>query len=333
MSAESIGVASSTPSNATSAAHPAAWHPSRLLVAEGWICVAAIAASGLLYLSSWLPRPAASPAVAAAIQRLKDPFSRDAGRAEAPVPLMQASRGLFAAIQQAEKLEDRGQFDEVTRRAWKRASDEVRRLGLLPIAVSGGGHVRLFMKEAEAARMEELAAVLEELLPGRFAALEAERLAAAEADPVAEATLPAVTWMAVAETAPESLQNTARNLAVMHDQAARNVVKIARCREHVGYDYWKATCAAAASGPGLEARAALWQADYGFQQAAFDRAKELYQEGLDLWREACGAVPELGTNPSVVTELHRHEQRYREVLSVLGAAGEAAAAADGSLDL
>jgi hypothetical protein len=310
------------------------WHPSRLLVAEEWVCAGLLATVGLVYLYAWMPKPSVPPAVAAAVARLKDPFSREARSVDPPVRLMEAARPVFAAIQRAERLEAHGQFDETTRRAWKQAADEVRRLGFKPIATGNGRHVRLFMKEAEADRMIELEAVLEELMPGHFAALEAERQAAIErgegdiGDP-----LPAVTWLAAADTAPEAVRGAARNLALMHAQAASNIRLITRLRETVGYESWRATCAAGASMPGLAARAAMWRAEFGCSQAAFDRAKELYESGFALWREACAVVPELGQDPVIARELRDHEAQYREVLATLGGTAPAGDPGEGSLDL
>lgn len=182
--------------------------------------------------------------------------------------------------------------------------------------------------------MVELEAVLEELMPGHFAALEAERQAAIEqgegdmGDP-----LPAVTWLAAAETAPEAVRGVARSLALMHAQAAGNIRLITRLRETVGYESWRATCAAGASAPGLAARAAMWRAEFGRSQAAFDLAKELYESGFTLWREACAVVPELGRDPVITRELRGHEAQYREVLATLGGADPVGATEAGSIDL
>lgn len=313
---------------------PDRWHPSHLLIAEEWVCAGLLAAVGLLYLYAWMPKPTVPPGVAAAVTRLKDPFSREARSVDPPVPLMEAAQPVFAAIQRAERLESHGQFDETTRRAWKRAADEVLRLGFKPIAAGNGRYVRLFMKEAEADRMIELETLLEELMPGHFAALEAEREAAIErGDGDAGDPLPAVTWLAAAETAPEAVRVAARNLALLHAQAASNIRLITRLRETVGYESWRATCTAAASEPGLAARAAMWRAEFGCSQAAFDRAKELYETGFALWREACAMVPELGRNPVTARELRGYEAQYREVLATLGAAVPAGDTLDGTLDL
>lgn len=312
--------------------HP--WHPSRLLVAEEWVCAGLLAAVGLLYLYAWMPKPTVPPGVAAAVARLKDPFSRESRGVDPPVRLMQAAQPLFAAIQRAERLEAHGQFDETTRLAWKRAADEVRRLGFMPIATGNGRHVRLFMKEAETDRMIELETVLEELMPGHFAALEAEREAAIERGDVAAGdSLPAVTWLDAAETAPEAVRGVVRNLALMHAQAADNIRLITRLRETVGYESWRAACAAGASAPGLAARAAMWRAEFGCSQAAFDLAKELYESGFSLWREACAVVPELGQDPVTARELRGHEAQYREVLATLGGTASVGDAGTGSLDL
>lgn len=294
------------------------------------VCIVMLAVVGLLHLHARLPRPAVPSAVAAAIVRLGDPFSRMVHGLDHPQPLVRASEPMFAAIRRAERLEARGRFGPGTRRAWQRAGAELDRLGFMPIATAGGGHVRLFMQEAEEGRMAELAAMLEELLPGRFAAHEAERQAAAAREPAGRDSLPAVTWQQVAATAPDSVRPAAMSLAAMHEQAGRNVRTIARLRERVGFDHWRTTCAAGMSETGLAARAALWRADYGVRQAAFDLAKELYETGFSLWRDACVAVPELARDPFAASEMAGHEARYREVLAALGdgtAAGSGAAGA------
>lgn len=320
--------------SAAAGPRPHPWHPSRLLVAEEWVCAGLLAAVGLLYLYAWMPKPTVPAGVAAAVKRLKDPFARESRGVDPPVPLMQAAQPLFTAIQRAERLETHGQFDETTRRAWMRAADELRLLGFKPIATGNGRHVRLFMKEAEADRMIELETVLEELMPGHFAALEAERQAAIEqGDGDAGYPLPAVTWLAAAETAPEAVRGVARNLALMHAQAAANIRLITRLRETVGYESWRVTCSAGASAPGLAARAAMWRAEFGCSQAAFDRAKELYESGFALWREACAVVPGLGQDPVTARELRGHEDHYREVLATLGGTVSVGDTADGSLDL
>jgi hypothetical protein len=304
--------------------------PSRLLMIEKWILCGAIVAVGFVYLSMWLPKPSVPAAVARSMEKLRSPFT---SKGEKPVAAIPASRAMVAAIKRAERLEQRGHFDDATRAAWKRAAGELHRFGAMPVACGRGRHVRLFLKEAEEERMEDIAGLLEQLMPGRFAALEARRIAAIEADPLGEATTPPVTWFTVAANAPEEVREMATSLAAMHEDAAVNARIIAKYRDMVGYDYWRAICQSGASAPGFEARSALWRAAYVARQAQLEQAKAAYEEGFEAWHAACGVVPALATNPHVAEEMRIHDAGYRAVLAALHApAGEGDTAA-GSLDL
>lgn len=293
-----------------------AWHPSRLLLVEEWILCAAIAAVGIVYLYACLPKPSVSVAVSRAMQKLKSPFT-GGQRSEPVVSLVPASRVMVDAIRRAERLERSGRFDDATRAAWKSAAAEVRRFGFLPVSTGPGGHVRLFMKEAEQDRMAALADLLEELLPGQFATLCAQRDAVLAADPSREKVLPEVNWFTVAAAASEDVRTMAFDLACLHDAARRNVAVIGKYRDVVGYDYWKAVCDAGASEPGFEARAALWRAEFDARQAQFDLARASYEQAFQAYRDACAMVPALDTNPRVTEEMSEHRARYEEVLASL----------------
>jgi len=292
-----------------------AWHPSRLLVEE-WILCAAVAAVGFVSLYNCLPKPSVPAAVARSIHKLKSPFSKHAA-AEPVVSLVPASRAMVDAIRQAEKLERNGRFDDATRKAWKTAADELHRLAFRPVSTGPGTHVRLFMKEAEQDRAAAIEGLLEELLPGQFAKLTAQREAAMAADSRQASPAPEVTWFTVAASAPEDVRGMAYDLACLHEEASRNAIVIGKCRELVGYDYWKAVCDAGASEPGFQARAALWRADFDASQAEFELAKATYEQAFQAWRDACEMVPTLAMNPRVADEMAEHRARYQEVLTAL----------------
>lgn len=292
------------------------WHPSRLLVAEEWVLGAVIAAVGIVSLYNCLPKPSVPAAVARSMQKLKSPFARGA-TAEPAVALVPASRTMIDAIRRAEKMEDRGAFDDATRAAWKTAADELHRFAFLPISTGPGTHVRLFMKEAEQERMASLEGLLEDLVPGQFAALEAKRDTAIAADPEHASSVPAVTWFMVAAAAPEDVRDMAFDLAYLHEEARGNAAVIGKCRDLVGYDYWRAVCDAGASEPGFQARAALWRAEYDARQAQFELAKATYEHAFQAWNQACDVVPSLETNPRVAEEMAEHRARYHEVLAAL----------------
>jgi len=291
-------------------------HPSRILLAEESILAAAVVAAGCLYLFAWLPKPIMPPAATSAAQKLKASLSPRPG-VNAAVPLIAASQPMMRAIRHAQKREARGMFDESTRAAWQAASDEIRKLSVVPIATSDGRVIRLWMREGEEERVASIQTVLEELLPGRFAALEEQRRAAVAADPSLDESLPEVTWFAVVDGAPAGVREQAFNLCMLREEARKTAAVIAKHRDLVGYDHWKAACAIGASQAGLQAHAALWRAGYDVVFAQFDLAKDAYEEGFQAWRAVCDASPEMRSDPLLISEMKEHLERYHEVLATL----------------
>ena len=296
--------------------HDRVRHPRRILLVEESILAVAIAAAGLMYLYAWLPKPVVPDAALQAVQRLKTSLDFRPGKEDA-VSLMAASRPMMHAIRQAQRLEARGVFNESTRSAWRAASDKVLKFSMAPIAATDGHVVRLWMRESEDERAAVLEAWMEELVPGRFAALEEQRLARVTADPSLAATLSEVTWYLVAEEAPDDVREQAFNLCQLHAEACKNAALIGQCRDIVGYDYWKAVCSVGSSEMGLESHAAIWRADYDNLQAHFDLAKEAYEEGFRAWRAVCDTSPSLQSDPMMVEDMKEHFERYREVLGRL----------------
>jgi hypothetical protein len=224
---------------------------------------------------------------------------------------------MMRAIHHAQKREARGAFNESTRAAWQAAGDEIRKLSLLPIATSDGHVIRLWMRESEEERVVAIEDFLEELLPGRFAALEEQRRAAVAADPSLDESLPAVTWFAVVDDAPADIREQAFNLCMLREDARKAAALIGTYRDIVGYDHWKAACAVGASPTGLQAHAAIWRADYDVKLAQFSLAKDAYEEGFRAWRAVCDATPAMRSDPVLVREMKEHLERYREVLATL----------------
>jgi hypothetical protein len=293
-------------------------HPSRILLAEESILAMAVAAAGCLYLFAWLPKPIMPPAATDTVQKLKASFSRGPG-INAGVPLLAASQPMIHAIRHAQKREARGAFDETTRAAWQSAGDEIRKLSFLPIATSDGRVIRLWMREGEEERAAALETALEELLPGRFAALEEQRRAAVAADPSLGESLPEVTWFAVVDNAPAGVRHQAFTLCMLREEARTTAALIGRYRDIVGYDHWKAACAVGASPAGLQAHAALWRAGYDVMFAQFDLAKDAYEEGFRAWQTVCETSPAMRSDPLLVAEMKEHLERYHEVLTTLQA--------------
>jgi hypothetical protein len=291
-------------------------HPSRILLAEESILAMAVVAAGFFYLFAWLPKPIVPPAATQTVQQLKASLTRRP-HTEVGVPLIAASQPMMRAIRNAQRREARGAFDQLTCAAWKAAGDEVRQLSLLPIATVDGRVIRLWMLESEEERVAVLESSLEELLPGRFAALEEHRRAAVAADPSLDESLPEVTWFAVMEDAPADVREQAFNLCMLRAEARTSAALIRKYRDIVGYDHWKAACAVGASPEGMQAHAAIWRADYDVMLAEFNLAKEAYEEGFRAWRAVCDASPAMRTDPMLVQEIQENLQRYHEVLAQL----------------
>jgi hypothetical protein len=291
-------------------------HPSRILLAEESILAMAVVATGLLYLFAWLPKPVVPAAATEVVQKVKSSFARRPGP-NSGVTVLAASRPMMRAIRNAQRREARGAFDESTRSAWQAAGDEVQKLALTPIATPDGRIIRLWMQESEQERCAVLETMLEDLMPGRFAAHEEQRRAAVAADPSLDALLPQVTWYAVAADAPDDVREQAFSLCTLRAEARDMVALIARYRDIVGYDHWKAACAVGASSAGLQAHAAIWRADYDVMLAQFGLAKDAYEEGFRAWQTVCEACPQMRSDPLLVEEMKEHLERYHEVLAQL----------------
>lgn len=293
------------------------WHrPSRILLAEEAILAMAVVAAGCLYLFAWLPKPIVPPTPTDTVHTLKASFSQRPSF-NAGMPLITASRPMLQAIRHAQKREARGAFNDSTRAAWQAAGEEIRKLSLLPIATADGHVIRLWMQEGEEERVAALETMLEDMLPGRFAALQEQRRAAVASDPSLEESLPDVTWFAVVDEAPADIREQAFNLCMLREEARKTASLIRKYRDVVGYDHWKAACAVGASPDGLQAHAAIWRADYDVMLAQFDLAKDAYEEGFRAWRAVCDACPAMRSDPVLVAEMKEHLERYRDVLATL----------------
>jgi hypothetical protein len=221
------------------------------------------------------------------------------------VSLVRASQPLMLAIRHAHELEAHGIFGDAAQHAWHEATEECRRFSLQPIATSQGGLIRLWMLEAEEDRAQEIAALLENMLPGRRDALQAGNGGEE------------VTWSMVAATAPEGVRERAINLALLHREAIDTAHIIRHYRDIVNYDVWKATCEAEESTFALQAREALWHADRDAELGRLEQAKGQYEAGFAAMREVLDASPVLEHDEMTTEAIREIVGRYRQVLSEL----------------
>ena len=246
------------------------------------------------------------------------------------------SEPMMAAINYGRALEEEGTFGATARRAWELAGDEMRRFAAREIPTSWDVPIRLGLKEAEEARAERLAGELEALLPGQFAAIEAERREALTPEQEAALAVPvmdrddeqmilardaeealAVSWKDVARRAPPELRDQAWELALAEVEARETAEIIERYRDIVNFDYWRASCEAEVTEPALRARALTWKAGEEYDAARLQSAREAYEEAFKAWREVLDASPILRDDDLNAEDLAEIVARYQSLLEQL----------------
>lgn len=260
----------------------------------------------------------------------------DSGAPLKTTALIFHSEPMMTAINYARALAADGIFGEKARDGWTLAGEAMRRYAVREIPTSWNVPIRLGLREAELARAERLATELEELLPGRFAALEAERKAglsdaqreAIETPPLdrteqqqqlfseAEQAMK-VTWSMVARDAPADAREQAKELAAEYVEASETAEIIDRYRDIVNFDFWRATCEMEVTEPALRAREATWRAEKDFEAARLRPAKQAFEEAFAAWREVLDQSDVLREDALTRDDLREIVDQYREVLEQL----------------
>ena len=260
----------------------------------------------------------------------------DSGAPLKTTALIFHSEPMMTAINYARALAADGIFGEKARDGWTLAGEAMRRYAVREIPTSWNVPIRLGLREAELARAERLATELEELLPGRFAALEAERKAglsdaqreAVETPPLdrteqqqqlfseAEQAMK-VTWSMVARDAPADAREQAKELAAEYVEASETAEIIDRYRDIVNFDFWRATCEMEVTEPALRAREATWRAEKDFEAARLRPAKQAFEEAFAAWREVLDQSDVLREDALTRDDLREIVDQYREVLEQL----------------
>lgn len=260
----------------------------------------------------------------------------DAGAPLKTTALIYHSEPMMTAVNYARALEDDGTFGAAARDGWKLAGDEMRRFSVREIPTTWDVPIRLGMREAELARAERVVAELEQLLPGRFKALEEEKRAsltagqkeavamsplertdAQQAEARTAAELMAVDWAMVVRESPADVRVRAKELLKEYMEANETAEIISRYREIVNFDVWRATCEAEVTEPALRAREAMWRAEQEFENARLQTAKQAYEEAFAAWREVLDASTTLRQDQIVKDDLNEYVDRYRKLLEQL----------------
>jgi len=260
----------------------------------------------------------------------------DSGAPLKTTALIYHSEPMMTAINYARSLEEDGTFGDAARDGWKLAGDEMRRFSVREIPTTWEVPIRLGMREAELARADRVAGELEQLLPGRFKAIEEskrasltadqkaaidvsplERTDAQHADARAATEIVKVDWPMVVRDAPADVRVRAKELLRQYTEAKETADIIDRYREIVNFDVWRATCEAEVTEPAIKAREAMWRAEREFENARLQTAKQAYEESFAAWREVLDASPVLRADHIVKDDINEVVDRYRKLLEQL----------------
>ena len=126
-----------------------------------------------------------------------------------------------------------------------------------------------------------------------------------------------VTWKDVARRAPAELREKAWELAVAEVEARETAEIIARYRDIVNFDFWRASCEAEVTEPALRARALTWKASEEFDAARLQSARQAYEEAFKAWREVLDASPVLREDDLTAEDIAEIVARYRSLLEQL----------------
>jgi hypothetical protein len=260
----------------------------------------------------------------------------DAGAPLKTTALIFHSEPMMAAINYARATEDDGTFGAAARDAWRLAGEEMVRFAMREIPTSWDVPIRLGLREDELVRAGRIAAELEALLPGRFAALEqrlrdgltAEQKEALATTPLerterqqqavaaAEAAL-RVSWPMVVREAPADVQAKAKELARQFVEAQETAEIIDRYRDIVNFDFWRAACEAEVTEPALLARQRTWEAEREFENARLQPAKKAFEEAFAAWRQVLDAAPVLRQDKLTADDIRDIVDRYKKLLEQL----------------
>jgi hypothetical protein len=260
----------------------------------------------------------------------------DSGAPLKTTALIYHSEPMMTAINYARSLEDDGTFGAAARDGWKLAGDEMRRFSVREIPTTWEVPIRLGMREAELVRADRVAGELEQLLPGRFKALEESKRASLTADQKSALDVPPlertdaqhadartameivkVDWPMVVRDAPADVRVRAKELLRQYVEAQETADIIDRYREIVNFDVWRATCEAEVTEPAIKAREAMWRAEREFENARLQTAKQAYEESFAAWREVLDASPVLRKDQITKDDLNEVVDRYRKLLEQL----------------
>jgi hypothetical protein len=260
----------------------------------------------------------------------------DAGAPLKTTALIYHSEPMMTAVNYAKALEEDGTFGVAARDGWKLAGDEMRRFSVREIPTTWDVPIRLGMREAELARADRLAGELEQLMPGRFKAIEdskrasltadqkaaidvspLERTDAQHADARVATEIVKVDWPMVVAEAPADVRSRAKELLRQYTEAKETADIIDRYREIVNFDVWRATCEAEVTEPAIKAREATWRAERDFENARLQPAKQAYEEAFAAWREVLDGSPVLRADQITKDDINEVVDRYRKLLEQL----------------
>ncbi len=250
-------------------------------------------------------------------------------------PVIFYSQPTMALIYYADAIEsdstagETPRFGDVAKHAWEQAGKELARFGEKDIPSPYGGNIRLDALEAHVAQEKAIVAQLEQLMPGEFDKLKAERKEKLSAEvrkaletPVekrdgGDHTVNFTFWKEVAERTAPDRRAKALKLADEYERIEWAARDIRTSRGIVNYDYWQTRCAADQTDEALHARQYMYEAGIERQAARPTKAKKLYEQAFAEWRKVLDKFQIVREDSLMAQDLAEFVDQYRAALRQL----------------
>jgi hypothetical protein len=242
-------------------------------------------------------------------------------------------------ISHAEAIEQEGVFGPRARQAWEEGGRLWAEYGAREMKSTEDFMIRLIDHDKWRQEAEDLKKQLDDLSPGLKERMEEEAkakltpdqreaLAGLPGNPTPEQTqaysdaleatniTPEKVAARIAAEQPQKAAQARRIAKDIHD-AQRRVALIESNRDVANYEYWQIRCDLEQTPEAIEAHEKARDAKHQFNQANPERARELYEQSLELWAKALAKFPQLPIDSPTGSDLMEVVLEYVKVLEQL----------------
>lgn len=251
-------------------------------------------------------------------------------------PLVYYSTTYMQRINHATMIEEEGTLDEKAQFAWQRAFEDWMRFGDVQVPSTWGHNVRLNDLARLETERDEIAATLDELVPGVRASLLESRRATLSPEESEALTVPElkrtpahhmaayaaqqkliISHLEVAAKASEQNRDRAQEIAKrLVELEEVYIVHTRRYRDQVNYPYWLERCTIEQTRDAIDARRHLYLAEEFNEKSDVDSALKEYELAWEKWADLIDKFPSL-MSEETVTNLDTPMKKYMLLLNTL----------------